>query len=212
MQTARLSDGLYAITPDGLAGDTLFDKTSAILQSGAVVLQYRAKNDGDADTARKLCALCREVDACFIVNDDPRLAAEVEADGVHLGVDDPDITTARRMLGARKLIGVSCYDNLNRAQQAQKGGADYVAFGSFFASQTKPGAVSANLALLRAARKILTIPIVAIGGITPDNGGTLVEAGANLLAVISALYASDNPGDAASRYKILFRKDKDGTL
>jgi thiamine-phosphate pyrophosphorylase len=132
--------------------------------------------------------------ALFIVNDDPDLAADVDADGVHLGEDDPPIAQARARIGPGRLVGVSCYDNFDRARAAVDAGADYVAFGSFFASSVKPGARRASLALLTRARE-LRVPVVAIGGITGANAATLVDAGATAVAVISDVFAHDDPAD-----------------
>jgi len=123
-----------------------------------------------------------------------------------VGREDPDLHQARTALGRNAIIGVSCYDDLERARRAQADGADYVAFGSFFASPTKPAAVPASLDLLRTARSELTLPIAAIGGITPDNGAQLVAAGADLLAVITGVFAQADVRAAARRYALLFEK------
>jgi thiamine-phosphate pyrophosphorylase len=140
----------------------------------------------------------------LLVNDDVELAAAVEADGVHLGRDDPAIERARARLGKSALIGVSCYNQLARALDAETRGADYVAFGSFFPSPTKPGAVRASLDLLQEARARLRVPIVAIGGITPENGASLIAAGADLLAVIDGVFNRTDIRAAAARYTQLF--------
>ena len=212
MQTRRLPNGLYAITPEDQSGATLLDNTAAILENGAAVLQYRAKTGADVTTARSLKALCQIYKATFLINDDPQLAADVDADGVHLGSDDQTLAIARGILGTTKIIGVSCYNNLQRSLEAESAGADYVAFGSFFASPTKPRAVSADLNLLREARRNLSLAIVAIGGITPDNGAALVTAGANLLAVISGVYAAEDPGSATTRYGRLFENNNNAAI
>jgi thiamine-phosphate pyrophosphorylase len=206
MKKRRIS-GLYAVTPETRDGDWLAAQVERALIGGARVVQYRNKS-ADRDLRRRQAArlrdLCRQHEAVLIINDDVDLALEIDADGVHLGRDDQSLVEARAMLGAGKLIGVSCYDSLRRAGEAQNFGADYVAFGSFFPSSVKPQAVRASLELLREARLQLTLPIVAIGGITPDNGAALVEAGADALAVISALFQVTDTLSAARAFAHLF--------
>ena len=201
--------GLYAITDGGLTpGAALAPAVEAAIRGGARLVQYRDKSHDAARhsrEARELAVLCREHGALFIVNDDVGLALESGADGVHLGKDDGDLAAARVHLGPRALIGVSCYDSLERARAAAHGGADYVAFGSFHASESKPGAVRAPISLLTAARKELSIPICAIGGITPENGAALLAAGADMLAVIRGVFAAKDVGAAAGAYAGLFR-------
>jgi thiamine-phosphate pyrophosphorylase len=142
----------------------------------------------------------------FVVNDDVELAVAAGADGVHLGLDDAEIAHARQHLGDRRLIGVSCYNRLDLARQAVGAGADYVAFGSFFCSPTKPLAVAAGPDLLVQARRELALPVVAIGGISPENGGALVTAGADMLAVISAVFAATDITAAARAFAPCFNR------
>jgi thiamine-phosphate pyrophosphorylase len=142
----------------------------------------------------------------FIVNDDAALARQSQADGVHLGREDTAPVQARARLGSRAIIGVSCYNELPRAQAAQEQGADYVAFGRFFPSRTKPQAVQAGPELLHEAKKKLRIPVVAIGGITPENGASLIAAGADALAVIEGVFGQADVRAAAERYAQLFAK------
>lgn len=200
--------GLYAIADSAYLDAAAFaPAVRAALDGGARVLQYRDKTSDPATRetlARELNALCRERDVPFLINDDVSLAAGIGAAGVHLGRDDPGIGQARAALGPHALIGVSCYNDLGRARAAASGGADYVAFGRFFPSRTKPQAVPATAALLRAARAELTIPIVAIGGITPENGGALIRAGADALAVIEGVFGQPDIRAAAARYAQLF--------
>lgn len=201
----RLADrGLYAIT-DGPRAD-LLDTAAAALDGGAVLLQYRDKT-ADArrrlQDARALQGLCAARGVPLIVNDDVELAAVVGAAGVHLGEDDSDVAAARMRLGENAIIGVSCYDSLARARQLAAAGADYLAFGAFFPSTTKPDARHATPALLREARTFGR-PLVAIGGITPDNGGPLIEAGADYLAVIAAVFGAADVRAAARRFADLF--------
>ncbi len=202
--------GLYAITDTVLAVDSdLAAQVALALEGGARVIQYRDKISTPEErlkTALSLCNLCHEHAALFIVNDDLELAAQCGADGVHLGRDDTDLAAAREQLGNSAIIGLSCYNDLERALAAQKAGADYVAFGRFFPSNTKPQAVQAEVELLRQARSRLTIPIVAIGGITPENGGSLVEAGADMLAAIHAVFGQSDIRAACQRFARLFEQ------
>jgi thiamine-phosphate pyrophosphorylase len=206
MKKRRIS-GLYAVTPETRDGDWLAVQVERALIGGAQVVQYRNKS-ADLDLRRRqavrLRDLCRLHEAALIINDDVGLALEMDADGVHLGRDDQSLVEARAMLGAGKLIGISCYDSLGRADEAQRSGADYVAFGSFFPSSVKPQAARASLELLREARLELRLPVVAIGGITPDNGAALVEAGADALAAISALFQVTDTLSAARAFARLF--------
>jgi thiamine-phosphate pyrophosphorylase len=195
-----LISGLYAITPDEPNTAELLDKVRLVLSGGASVLQYRNKA-ADAvlrrQQARALRELTHEFSVPLIINDDVLLAQQVDADGVHLGGEDGSVIAARAQLGRSKLIGLSCYNRLALAHEAVQQGADYVAFGSFFASLVKRNAVAASPDLLRQARRDISVPLVAIGGITVDNGAQLLEAGADALAVISAVFgAADIQGIA----------------
>jgi thiamine-phosphate pyrophosphorylase len=203
--------GLYAITQDEPGTAELLRKVRLALLGGARVVQYRNKGADAAlrlRQAKALRDLTREFAAKLIVNDDAELAREVEADGVHLGGEDGSIAEARALLGGNRLIGVSCYNRLALAQEAVSQGADYVAFGSFFSSTVKPDAVVATLDLLRQARRELTVPIVAIGGITAQNGTQLLEAGADALAVISAVFSVPDVEGAAREFSNLFEQGK----
>ncbi len=203
MNASRTLLGLYAITPPGLSADALLRWAGEVLAGGAAGLQYRAGPLADPATARALRSLCAQAGAWFIVNDDPALAGEVDADGVHLGRADQPIETARAMLGPDRLIGVSCYDDLDRAAQLARLGADYLAFGSLYPSPTKPEAVRCSLQTLRRARA-LGLPVVAIGGITLANARRTIDAGADLLAVISDLAHAPDPRGRAAAYASLF--------
>ena len=206
--SARAIRGLYAIADTAYLADRELEAgVEQALQGGARVVQYRDKTHAPSTRCRQaeaLRALAERCGAAFIVNDDVELARAVGADGVHLGREDAAIARARATLGPRRIIGVSCYSELARAEAALRAGADYVAFGSFFASRTKPAAMRADVALLRAARHRFDAPLVAIGGITPENGAALVEAGADALAVISGLFAQPDIKGAAQRYAALF--------
>lgn len=199
--------GLYAVTPDWSDSKRLLTTTEAILAGGCRIVQYRNKTTSDChrqEQAGALRALTRRFGALLIVNDFIDLALQVEADGVHLGGDDGDLRAARQRLGAGKILGASCYNDLTLAKQARVAGVDYVAFGSFFPSQVKPDARRASLDLLRAARQEIELPICAIGGIDLSNAKSLVENGADMLAVISALYEADEPKAAAEKFVSLF--------
>jgi thiamine-phosphate pyrophosphorylase len=206
MKNPKIS-GLYAVTPQTADSSALFARVAAALAGGARLVQYRNKS-ADQQLRREQAAgvqrLCRMHGALLIINDDVTLACAMQADGVHLGRDDLPPAQARVELGPDLLIGVSCYDSLPRAMEAQKLGADYVAFGSFHASAVKPGAVRAPLELLRRARVALDVPVVAIGGIEPDNSRALIEAGADALAVITALFDAPDTAAVARRFVALF--------
>jgi len=192
--------GLYAITPDEQDTAELMRKVRLALRGGARVLQYRNKAADMAarlEQAGALRELSHEFGVPLIINDDVVLAKFIDADGVHLGSADGSLTSAREALGSGKLIGMSCYNRMALAHEAVNLGADYVAFGSFFASAVKPDAAVATPDLLRQARGEIVLPLVAIGGITMLNGSQLLDAGADALAVISALFgAKDIQGTA----------------
>lgn len=201
--------GLYAVTPD--VGDVpdLIATVEAALAGGARLLQYRNKSATSASRlaqARALLALCRSSRVPLIVNDHLDLALAVGADGVHLGAEDGSLAAARKRLGPARILGASCYDRLDLALEAERVGADYVAFGSFFASGVKPGAVRAPLALLRDAKRRLLVPVMAIGGITLENAPQVIAAGADGVAVISALFGADDVRAAARRFSALFSR------
>jgi len=200
--------GLYAITDSGLADRLgLVDQVAEALQGGARIIQYRDKQATPQQRRRQASALrtlTRSQRALLIINDDLELARVVGADGVHLGRDDPPLAEARARLGPEAIIGVSCYNRLELARQAQRSGADYVAFGRFFPSRSKPGAVQAHPELLRHARRELRLPLVAIGGITPENGGALITAGADMLAVIHGVFGQPDIRLACAHFRSLF--------
>lgn len=204
MHTIR---GLYAVTPDWPDTERLIGAVRRSLEGGARLVQYRNKSGDIAlqhEQASELLAVCREFGAPLIINDNIRLAALVDADGLHLGAQDASPQEARLILGPDKIIGMSCYNSLPQALSAAREGADYIAFGSFFASPTKPQAMAAPLALLQEARRQLELPIVAIGGITRDNAPLLIDAGADAIAVISALFGCPDVRAAAFGFAALF--------
>jgi len=205
MPQRRLQRGLYLITPDERDGDRLLARTLPLLPVLSC-LQLRNKVMDAAtlrDVGMRLRHACGTASVPFIVNDDAQLAHELDADGVHLGEHDGAIVEARALLGDTAIIGASCYDSLQRAGDAVAAGADYIAFGAFFPSPTKPNARRAGIDLLRDSAG-LGVPRVAIGGITPDNARPLVAAGADLLAVISGVFDTPDPIAAARAYLSCF--------
>jgi thiamine-phosphate pyrophosphorylase len=202
--------GLYAVTRETDDTAQLLREVAAALKGGASVVQYRDKSGDVArqhEQASELLALCQQYRVPFIVNDSLRLADLIGADGVHLGRDDGALREARIILGAQRIIGVSCYQSLDLALAAQAAGADYVAFGSFYPSTTKPDAPRAELALLQQASREIQLPIVAIGGIMPANAEALIDAGADAIAVINALFDAPDIEARARKFAELFIAD-----
>jgi len=200
--------GLYALTPELADTVELAARTELALSGGASAIQYRTKAASAAlklEQAAALRALCSARGAIFIVNDDVELAHAVHADGVHLGRDDASLAAARVRLGPAAIVGVSCYDELERAESAIAAGGDYIAFGSFYPSRVKPNAVRAPLSLIAEAKaRWPQAGIVAIGGITAANAPPLIAAGADAVAVISALYEAPDIALAARELAACF--------
>lgn len=187
--------GLYAVTPDEADTDLLLSKVEAVLQGGINILQYRNKSANhklQTQQAREILPMCKQYKVPLIINDSVKLCLTLDADGVHLGAEDGNLSEVRNRLGANKLLGASCYNRFDLALSAQQAGADYVAFGAFFASGTKPNAPVASLDLFTQAREHLKIPVVAIGGITLENAATVISAGAHSIAVINAIFNATN--------------------
>jgi thiamine-phosphate pyrophosphorylase len=203
-----LVNGLYAITDSQLIpAGKLAEQVEQAIAGGACLVQYRDKHHSRTERKREatlLVRLCEQRDVPLIINDDVELAREVGAAGVHLGRDDVSISHARQRLGAKAIIGVSCYNRLDYATEAAHAGASYIAFGRFFPSHSKPDAVQADTSLLEQAHAQINLPIAAIGGITPGNGRQLVEAGANLLAVIHGVFGQADIQAAARQYTHCF--------
>lgn len=198
--------GVYLITPDQNDTAALIAATTPLLAAGAALLQYRNKT---ADAALRLAqasalqTVCAQHGVPLLINDDVDLAVAVGAAGVHLGEDDGELAAARAQLGDAAIIGASCYNDAALATRAREAGASYIAWGAFYPSTTKPLARRADAQLLRDGAA-LGLPQVAIGGLTPDNAGVLVDAGADLLAVISGIYAAPDPLAALRAYQSLF--------
>ena len=203
--------GLYAITPDEPDTNILLRKVGEALRGGASALQYRNKTAGPElrlEQGRALAALCRAAGAAFIVNDDLALALELAADGVHLGADDGELAEARRRLGPNRMLGASCYDRMELAEAAAQAGVDYLAFGSVFSSSTKPGAVRAPLAIFAEARRSFALPLVAIGGINLQNAPQVFAAGADAVAVISAVFDAADIAERAAGFTKLYQQQR----
>jgi thiamine-phosphate pyrophosphorylase len=199
--------GLYALTPDLLDTDELIARVTAAISGGAAAVQYRSKIASPPlrrAQALALRDLCAARDVTFIVNDDVNLAYAVDADGVHLGRDDAPLGRARQRLGSTAIIGASCYDSLERAAAAVAAGADYVAFGSFFPSMVKPGAARVEPSVLTTAKMRWNVAAVAIGGITPATAPVLIAAGADALAVITAVFDAPDIAAAAKAFRAAF--------
>ena len=203
----RLISGLYGITPDMTNTDALLARTEQVLKGGARLIQYRNKAADKAlryHQAKLLLQLCRSYDIPMIINDYVDLAVEINADGVHVGALDTSIKTARSLLGTNKIIGASCYNTLELAIQAEKNSADYVAFGAFYPTYTKQTAVVAPISILCSAKKILTVPIVSIGGINLTNALPLIKSGVDAVALCSALYQAEDPCKTAETFARFF--------
>ena len=187
--------GLYIITDAKLCANAIVNKVEQAILGGAQVIQYRNKTatkEIQRTEALVLQSLCKKYQRCFLINDNIELAMEVNADGVHLGQTDSSLTDARKQLGDNKIIGITCHSDITSATAAEKNSADYVAFGRFYPSQTKPTAPPATLEVLQQAQSELNIPIVAIGGINNDNASALIQAGANMIAVIHAIFSAQD--------------------
>lgn len=208
MRSPKIS-GLYAITPDLKNTNDLLNKTQQVLAGGVQLIQYRNKLADEIllrEQAKLLLQLCREYEIPLIINDHLDLAIEIDADGLHVGQNDVSITKARNQLGHNKIVGASCYNNLNLAIQAEKEGADYVAFGAFFPSFTKPNTVSVSMNLINQAKKKISVPIVGIGGIKLTNARTAIQSGCAAIAVCNDLFHTENIKATAARYSQLLAK------
>jgi thiamine-phosphate pyrophosphorylase len=201
--------GLYAVTPDESDLSVLLAKVEAALQGGIGVLQYRNKQaDHKMQTqqARAILPLCKQYQVPFIINDSVNICLELDADGVHIGADDGDLSDVRARLGTDKMLGASCYNRLDLALSAQQAGASYIAFGACFISSTKPNAPLVPFDLFELAKAQLIVPIVAIGGITIKNAPKVIEAGADSIAVINAIFNADDVKSATQQFAQLFKE------
>lgn len=201
--------GLYVIADSSQSGPNvrLSEKVAQAIQGGARLVQVRDKRtEPDVDEIRIIAALCQQHHIPLLINDSIDLAIQVGADGVHLGQSDTGLAEARQHLGDATIIGITCHNNIELARHAEAEGANYVAFGRFFTSKTKPEAPPADIAILRHAKRELHIPVVAIGGITPDNGGSLIQAGADMLAVVHSVFGQNDISAAAKKFSQLFEQ------
>lgn len=199
--------GIYGITDPDLMGAELLQKSEQAILGGINILQYRNKTatlSQQENEARTLAELCKKHNVLFIINDNVELAVNVNADGVHLGQTDTHIEKARELLGKNKIIGVTCNNKIELASTAQRQGADYIAFGRFFNSNTKPSAPAASLSLLTSARNSITLPIAAIGGITKKSAPALLNEGADMLAVIHGIFGQTDIRQATRQLVELF--------
>ena len=201
-------NGLYAITPDMADTDLLLQKIEAALQGGINILQYRnkaASHKLQTQQARAILPLCRQYNVPLIINDSVKLCLTLGADGVHLGADDGNLREVRARIGDDKIFGASCYNRFDLALSAQQAGANYVAFGACFASETKPNAPVVGLDLFVKAKNELNIPAVAIGGITLQNAAQAIQAGANAVAVINAIFNTNDVKLSSQQFSLLFK-------
>jgi thiamine-phosphate pyrophosphorylase len=200
--------GVYAIADDELlAGRNIHDCVTAALQGGVGIVQYRCKSRSfheRVSLASDLLNLCQQWQVPLIINDDVALCKTIGADGVHLGDDDVPLLEARERLGSNAIIGITCHASISTAKTAEAATADYVAFGRFYPSNTKPAALPAEIEILSQARATLSIPIVAIGGINAENGAALIEAGADMLAVVHAIFGAEDIDASTRRLVELF--------
>ena len=199
--------GLYAVTPDEPDTDVLLAKVEAALLGGINILQYRNKQANHkllTQQAQAILPLCRQYNVPLIINDSVKLCLTLDADGVHIGAEDGNLSEVRTRLGPNKILGASCYNRFDLALTAQQAGADYVAFGACFASTTKPNAPIASLDLFKLAQAQLHIPTVAIGGITLTNVLQAIDAGASAIAVINAIFNSSDVKLSTQQFAQLF--------
>jgi thiamine-phosphate pyrophosphorylase len=199
--------GLYLVTPDWDDTGRLLEVTRQALEAGATLVQYRNKTAGEAlreEQAAALLALCRRHDRPLVINDHVALCLRLDADGVHVGGLDAPVAAVRAALGPDRIVGASCYGQFPLAQAAQDAGASYVAFGGFYPSKVKVYEVSTPQDIVARAKAQLAVPVVAIGGMTPQNARPLVGLGADMVAAISSVYAAPDAGAAAREFVTLF--------
>lgn len=200
--------GLYLVTPDWNDTDQLLAASEQAIAGGATLLQYRHKTASEAlrnEQAAALLKLCRRLGVPFIVNDYVELCEQLDADGIHVGGTDAAVAQVRLQIGRDKIVGASCYGDLQRARDAVAAGASYVAFGGFYPSRVKKYEVSTPPAIITQAISELAVPVCVIGGMTAENSAPLVALGSHMVAAISSVYASDDPRAAAAEFAALFR-------
>jgi thiamine-phosphate pyrophosphorylase len=197
---------LYLVTPAALDPKEFRDQLAAALDGGDVACVQLRLKDVDDDVVRRACDVLKPVatarDVAFVLNDRPDLAAAADCDGVHVGQGDTPYAEARRLVGPNRIVGITCHDSRHLALVAAEAGADYVAFGAFYPTKTKPSNYRPAPDLLQWWNDVTTVPSVAIGGITPENCGPLVQAGADFIAVVSAVWeCPDGPGAGVAAFE-----------
>ncbi len=200
--------GLYLVTPDWDDTDRLIAVSEQAIRGGASVLQYRHKTASESlrqEQAAALLKLCRRLNVPLIINDHLELCEAIDADGIHVGGTDASVASMRARLGPSKIVGASCYGDLQLARDAQASGASYVAFGGFYPSRVKKYAVTTAPDIINVALNELNCPICVIGGMTPENSRVLIEHGAHMVAAISSVYSVDDPYAAATNFSQMFR-------
>lgn len=200
--------GLYLVTPDWDDTDRLVAITEQAIHGGASLLQYRHKTADAAlrlEQATALLKLCRRLHVPLVINDHLDLCVAIDADGIHVGGTDASVASMRAQLGATKIVGASCYGDLELARQAQASGASYLAFGGFYPSRVKKYAVTTSPDIITTALAEFTVPLCVIGGMTPENSRVLINRGAHMVAAISSVYSAEDPLLAASEFADMFR-------
>ena len=200
--------GLYLVTPDWDDTERLVDVSEQAIRGGASVLQYRHKTASEPlrqEQAVALLKLCRRLNVPLIINDHVDLCEAIDADGIHVGGTDASVASMRSRLGESKIVGASCYGDLQLARDAQASGASYVAFGGFYPSRVKKYAVTTSPDIIATALAELSVPICVIGGMTPENSQVLIDRGAHMVAAISSVYSAEDPHAAASKFAHMFR-------
>jgi thiamine-phosphate pyrophosphorylase len=200
--------GLYLVTPDWDDTDRLIAVSEQAIRGGASLLQYRHKTASEPlrhEQATALLKLCRQFNVPLVINDHLELCEALDADGIHVGGTDASVASMRARLGPSKIVGASCYGDLQLARDAQASGASYVAFGGFYASRVKKYAVTTTPSIITLALNELNLPICVIGGMTPENSQVLVDHGAHMVAAISSVYSADDPHLAAANFSTKFR-------
>lgn len=200
--------GLYLVTPDWDDTDRLVAITEQAIDGGASLLQYRHKTASDTlrhEQAAALLKLCRRLHVPLVVNDHLDLCVALDADGIHVGGTDASVASMRAQLGPSKIVGASCYGDLQLARDAQASGASYLAFGGFYPSRVKKYAVTTSPDIITTALAEFTVPLCVIGGMTPENSRVLIDRGAHMVSAISSVYSADDPHSAASKFADMFR-------
>jgi thiamine-phosphate pyrophosphorylase len=211
MENLHIIKGLYAITPDERDLFALISKVESCIKGGARLIQYRSKtlsNTEKNQQAKEIKIVCNFYKVPLIINDDIELCRILDADGVHLGENDDSLEKARFVLGPSKIIGVSCYNSLNRVKKAVDKGATYIALGACFPTLTKPSAPTVPLELIALVLKKFKIPVVAIGGINLENVDLLIDEGVNCVAMINSLFKVKDIEGTARKFSSLIENEK----